>query len=61
MVMMPDVVDRAYESVKTKMQKVIYMSPQGKTLEQKKVEELSKEEHLVILCGHYEGNRSKSN
>ena len=55
MVMMPDVVDRAYNSIKDKNAKVIYMSPQGKTLDQKKVEELSKEEHLVILCGHYEG------
>ena len=55
MVMMPDVVDRAYNSIKDKKAKVIYMSPQGKTLDQKKVEELSKEEHLIILCGHYEG------
>ena len=31
------------------------MSPQGKKLTQKKVEELAKQEHLIILCGHYEG------
>ena len=31
------------------------MSPQGETLNQKKVESLSQEEHLIILCGHYEG------
>ena len=55
MVMMPDVVYRAYNSVKTEKSKVIYMSPQGKKLDQKKVEDLSKEEHLIILCGHYEG------
>lgn len=55
MVMMPDVVDRAYQSVKTTESKVIYMSPQGKTLNQKKVEDLAKEKHLIILCGHYEG------
>lgn len=55
MVIMPDIVYDAYQSVKTEKAKVIYMSPQGKTLNQKKVEELSKEEHLVILCGHYEG------
>ena len=55
MVMMPDVVYRAYQSVKTKNAKVIYMSPQGKKLDQKKVEDLSKQEHLIILCGHYEG------
>ena len=55
MVMMPDVVYRAYESLNNKDAKVIYMSPQGKTLDQKKVVELSKENHLIILCGHYEG------
>ena len=33
----------------------IYMSPQGKTLTQKRVCELAQEENLVILCGHYEG------
>lgn len=55
MIIMPDVVYDAYSSLKTKNAKVIYMSPQGKTLTQKEVEELSKEEHLIILCGHYEG------
>lgn len=55
MLMKPDVVDRAYESVKSEKSKVIYLSPQGKTLNQKIVKELSKEEQLILLCGHYEG------
>ena len=55
MIMMPDVVYRAFQSVKTQNSKVIYMTPQGKKLNQKKVEELAKQEHLIILCGHYEG------
>ena len=55
MVMMPDVVYRAFQSVESEKAKVIYMSPQGKTLDQKKVEDLAKQEHLIILCGHYEG------
>lgn len=56
MVMMPEVVYDAYNSISQKEQaKVIYLSPQGKTLNQKKVLELSKEEHLILLCGHYEG------
>ena len=55
MVMMPDVVYRAYESIKKEKSKVIYLSPQGKKLDQKKVEELAKEEQLILLCGHYEG------
>lgn len=55
MIMKPDVVYDAYKSIKSENAKVIYMSPQGKVLNQKKVEQLSKENHLIILCGHYEG------
>lgn len=33
----------------------VYMSPQGRVFDQKCALELSKEEHIVILCGHYEG------
>ena len=55
MVMMPDIIYDAYLSVKDKNAKVIYMSPQGKTLNQEKVEQLSKENHLILICGHYEG------
>ena len=55
MVIRPDVVYDAYSSIKSKDAKVIYMSPQGQKLSQKKVEELAKNEHIVILCGHYEG------
>ena len=55
MVIQPDVVYDAYKSVKTENAKVLYMSPQGKKLSQEKVEELSKQEHLILLCGHYEG------
>lgn len=56
MVMMPDVVYKAYLSIKDRENaKVIYLSPKGKTLNQRKVENLSKEEHIILLCGHYEG------
>ena len=55
MVIKPDVVYDAYESIKDENAKVIYLSPQGNVLNQKKVEELSKEKHLILLCGHYEG------
>lgn len=60
MVIQPDVVYDAYKSVitdneKSERTRVIYMSPQGKKLDQQKVEELSKQEHLILLCGHYEG------
>ena len=56
MVIMPDVVYDAYSSINQKENaKVIYLSPQGKVLNQNKVKELSKENHLILLCGHYEG------
>lgn len=35
--------------------RVVYLSPQGKTFDQKVAEELAEEEDLVLLCGHYEG------
>ena len=55
MVMKADVVYDAFKSLDSKNAKVIYMSPQGKKLNQSKVIELSNEEHLILLCGHYEG------
>ena len=56
MVIRPDVVYDAYNSIENRENaKVIFLSPQGKTLNQAKVEELSKQEHLILLCGHYEG------
>ena len=55
MVIRPDIVYDAYLSVKDENAKVIYMSPQGTVLNQKKVVSLSKEKHLILLCGHYEG------
>ena len=55
MVIRPDVVYDAYSSLKNKNAKVIYLTPQGKTLTQQKVRELSLENELILLCGHYEG------
>ena len=55
MVMKPDVVYDAYLSVKDEKAKVIYLTPQGNVLNQEKVKQLSKNEHLILLCGHYEG------
>lgn len=55
MIIRPDVVYDAYKSITDNDAKVIYMSPQGKKLDQEKVENLSKEKHIILLCGHYEG------
>ncbi|MFD0680178.1 MULTISPECIES: tRNA (guanosine(37)-N1)-methyltransferase TrmD [unclassified Paenibacillus] len=35
--------------------RIILMCPQGEPFSQRKAEELSKEEHLIFICGHYEG------
>jgi len=55
MVMKPDVVGNAIEACRSSDGWVIYMSPQGKTLNQNKVRELSGKKHLILVCGHYEG------
>ncbi len=55
MVLMPEPVCAAIRSVKQEESYVIYLSPQGKKLDAKKCEELSKKKHLIFLCGHYEG------
>ncbi|GGH74906.1 tRNA (guanine37-N1)-methyltransferase [Pullulanibacillus pueri] len=48
----------AVEHVKAKVEgtpRVILMTPQGDRLDHQKAVELSKEEHLIFICGHYEG------
>ncbi len=41
--------------IKSEKPRILYMSPQGKTFNQEMARELSKEEDLIFLCGHYEG------
>ncbi len=55
MIMTPQPLFDAIQSVKTDKSHTIYMSPKGKVLSQEKVEELSKVDELVLICGHYEG------
>lgn len=55
MIMTPQPICDAIDSVKKQKTKVIYLSPQGKKLNQKMINGFSKEEHLILLCGHYEG------
>lgn len=58
MVMTAQPIFDVYSSITDGLEKkprVIYMSPQGKVLTQEMARNLSMEEHLVILCGHYEG------
>lgn len=58
MVMQAEPVYRAWASVTEKIGKkarTIYVTPQGTTFHQGMAEELAKEEHVIFLCGHYEG------
>ncbi len=57
MVMAPQPIYDAYLSLikDGKKPKTIYMSPKGQPFNQQKAIELSKEEHIILLCGHYEG------
>ncbi|WP_243289896.1 tRNA (guanosine(37)-N1)-methyltransferase TrmD [Bacillus sp. FJAT-47783] len=50
-----DAVDDLKEKHHTKNPRIILVCPQGETYNQKKAEELAKEEHLIFICGHYEG------
>jgi len=56
MVLKPEPLFRAVEAMATdKKPRVILMCPQGVPYHQKLAEELAQEEHLVFICGHYEG------
>jgi len=55
MVMKPEPIYRAIKSVKEDNSRVIYLSPKGKVFNQGLANDFSKEEHLIFLCGHYEG------
>ncbi len=55
MVMLCDPLFKAIESVVKSNSKVYYMSPRGKVFKQAIAKEMSKLEHIVLLCGHYEG------
>jgi len=55
MVIRPDVVYDAYKSIKDENATVIHLSPKGKVLNQDLVKSLSQKEHIILLCGHYEG------
>ena len=55
MVMKPEPLFDAVESVRTPESDVILMSPQGRPLQQTIVRDLAQRKHLILLCGHYEG------
>ena len=58
MVLKPEPIYDAYKSIIKDLDykpKVVYLSPQGKVFNQEIAKELAKENHLIMLCGHYEG------
>ena len=55
MVMKPEPMFAAVESVRTPESRVLLMTPQGVPFRQATASELALEKHLIILCGHYEG------
>ena len=60
MVMKPEPIFAAVEelqksAISNQKSKIILMSPGGRRLDQKLATELSKESHLIVICGHYEG------
>ncbi len=55
MVMLCEPLFRTIESVKTDKSRIIYMSPRGRVFNQSMAKEMSTEEHLIMICGHYEG------
>ena len=55
MVMKIEPIDRALAELRTPESRVIFLSPQGRKFTHAVAEELSREPHLILLCGHYEG------
>ena len=55
MLMVPDVLTRAVESVRKAGSTVILTSPRGEVMNQKLAQELAEKEHLILVAGHYEG------
>lgn len=55
MVLTPQPIFDAVENLKTENTKVILLTPDGKTYNQEMAYSYSKEEHIILICGHYEG------
>ncbi len=55
MVMMCDPIFKAIESVKQDNSKIFYMSPRGTVFNQQIAKKITQYQHIILLCGHYEG------
>ncbi len=55
MLLRVDIVDTALKDIRTKTAKVILLDAGGEKFTQQKAQDLTKLEHLILVCGHYEG------
>ncbi len=55
MVLQVDVIDNALQELRTKNSRVILLDATGTRFTQQKAVELGKFDHLILICGHYEG------
>ncbi|MGI8890149.1 MAG: tRNA (guanosine(37)-N1)-methyltransferase TrmD [Chthoniobacterales bacterium] len=55
MVMKPEPIFAAVESLRREKSTVVLMTPQGRRFEQALAREFSTQQHLIVICGHYEG------
>ncbi|WP_214783797.1 tRNA (guanosine(37)-N1)-methyltransferase TrmD [Exiguobacterium sp. s183] len=55
MLLTPQPIFDAFDSIEAKSPRVILTTPTGKPFNQQMAEEWAREEHLIFLCGHYEG------
>lgn len=55
MVLMCQPIFDCVKSLKKENSKVVLLTPDGEVYKQKKAYELAKEDHLILICGHYEG------
>src|SRR6184192_4683726 len=47
--------DLKHSTIKNQQSKIILMSPAGRRFDQQMATDLSKQSHLIVICGHYEG------
>jgi tRNA (guanine37-N1)-methyltransferase len=55
MIMKPEPIFKAVESVRGEGSRVVLMTPQGRRFDQAMARELSSQSHVIFVCGHYEG------
>ncbi|MDA7883917.1 tRNA (guanosine(37)-N1)-methyltransferase TrmD, partial [Akkermansiaceae bacterium] len=55
MLLKPEPIFAAIDELRQESSKIILLTPQGSVFKQAKARELSSEEHLIFICGHYEG------